>query len=199
MFFGFNRRQLGLKELPAPIVDQAQAAAQRCQSPISIISPQHQAVLAAAGQHPVGLFEVFGHQIVDHCADITFFASQGHRILVAKEPGCIEASHQPLGGGLFIARGAIELTRRKQAADAFALQGGPELGGRQVVVFDGIGRAQHHTVLQPRQGSQQAELQPFGQACGKALHVDLGGVAAFGFQKYLVTVLIGKAHDLVFN
>ena len=76
-----------------------------------------------------------------------------HRRLAAEVARGIEARHQALGGGFFVAGGAIELAGRKQASHPLGHQGGQQLGGGQHVVVDGVGGPQHHALLQPRQGA----------------------------------------------
>ncbi len=194
-----DRLLFGAVDLPAAVVDEPQFPAQRCEAPVGIVAAQHQAVFAAAGEHPVGLAQILGDQVVDQGADVAALAGEVHRGLAPHQAGGVESRHQALGGGLLVAGGAVELAGAEQAGDPFGFQRGLELGGGQVVVVHGVGRPQHDALLQPRQGAQQLQLQPFRQAGGEALHVQLGGVAAFRFQEDLVAVLVGEAHDLVFD
>ena len=199
LFFALHRLEFVLEQLPAAIVDQAKLTAQWRQPAVGVVTPQDQAVFAAAGEHPVGLAQVFAHQIVDHRADVAALAGEMRRLLAADQPGGVDAGNQALGGGFLIARGAIELASAEQAAHALGFQGWLELGGGQVVVINRVRRPQHHGLLQARQAAQQLQLDRLRQAGGEALHIDLWGVAPLRLKEDLVAVLVREAHDLVFD
>ena len=129
LLFALHRLEFVFEQLPAPVVDQAQLTAQWCEAAVGVVTPQDQAVFAAAGEHPVGLAQVFAHQIVDHRADVAALPGEVHRLLAADQPGGVDAGHQALGRGFLIARGAIELAGAEQAAHPLGFQGGLELGG----------------------------------------------------------------------
>src|SRR3546814_13637063 len=72
--------------------------------------------------------------------------------------GRVDPGNQPLGSGLFIARGPVNLAGEEQARQALGLQRGPELTRIDVVVLDGVARLQHDRPLQPRDRLQQGRL-----------------------------------------
>ena len=68
--FGADLFVLGLKHRPAFGIDQPDFASSRGQALIGVILSQEQAVLAARGQHPVGLRHALQDEVVHHHADI---------------------------------------------------------------------------------------------------------------------------------
>ena len=113
--------------------------------------------------------------------------------------GGIDACKQTLGGGLFVAGGAIDLAGKKQALDGAGFKVALQVTRVEIVVFNRITRAQDVRVLQTGDGAHQGVLDVKWQAGADAVGVDLVGVEALGFEKNLVAVFVGKAVDLVFN
>src|SRR3546814_2537512 len=60
------------------------------------------------------------------------------RVLIVHESGCIDASQQPLRGGLFVAGGAIDLPRKEQAPDGAGLQRRVQMARIEIIVFDRV-------------------------------------------------------------
>ena len=110
--------------------------------------------------------------------------------------GGVDPGHKALDRRLFIAGGAVELTGAVKPVDLPALQGGPQLGGIDAVVLNGIGAAGHLRLLQTGDGVQHLNLHVLRQGGGEALDVELLCVQPHGLHKELVPGLVRKAHDL---
>src|SRR3546814_9547393 len=101
--------------------------------------------------HAIGLGDPAGHEIVDQHADVGLGAvdhESGGLPLAAWSTGSqgrVDPGNQPLGSGLFIARGPVNLAGEEQARQALGLQRGPELTRIDVVVLDGVARSEEHT------------------------------------------------------
>ena len=111
----------------------------------------------------------------------------------------VGAGDQPLGGRFFVAGGAVDLPGEVQAADRFRFQRRLQLVGRGVVVLHRVAVAHD---LGPLQAGDQAEdrvLHVARQAGRDAVDVDFVRVAAFRLEEHLVPLLVGEAHDLVFD
>jgi hypothetical protein len=74
-----------------------------------------------------------------------------------------------------------------------------ELGGRAVVVFDGVAGPDDLGLLEAGDGPDEVILDLEGQGGGDAVDVEFAGVTALGFQEDLVTLLLGKADHLVLH
>ena len=71
----------------------------------------------------------------------------------------------------------------------------PQLGGVEEIVFDGIARAVNLNVAEGRYLSQCLQLHIDGQTAAETVKVHLVGVGAFGLQKQLVLLLVGKGDN----
>ena len=60
----------GLEPRPAGVVDQADAPAELGQAEVGVVVPEQQPVLGPAREHPVGLVDAAGDQVVDQDADV---------------------------------------------------------------------------------------------------------------------------------
>ena len=75
----------------------------------------------------------------------------------------------------------------------------PQVLRVQVVILDGVARAQDVGILETGNGTHGLELDIKRQAGGNAVRVQLVGGQAFRLHKNLVRVFIGKAVDLVLD
>ena len=179
--------------------DQADAPAERRQAAVGVVVPQQQAILGPAGEHAVRLVDALGHQVVDQDADVGLAAVEDERRLLLDLQRGVDAGHQPLGGGLLVAGGAVDLAGEVEAFDRLRFQRRVQLRRRGVVVFDGVAPAQHLGVLQAGDEAEHPLLHVLGQAGGDAVAVIFERVAAFRLQENLVAVLVGEADDLVLD
>ena len=113
--------------------------------------------------------------------------------------GSVEPRDQPLRRGLFIARGAVDLSGQEQARQPLRLQGRIELARIDVIIFDGVARPDHPHALQARDGLQDGELDFLRQRGRDAVRIDRGIVEPFRLQEDLVPVAVAEADDLVLD
>jgi len=81
-----------------------------------------QAELGAAGEHAVGLGHALGDEVVDQYAEVGLVARRQPGRLAPALQGGVEAGEQPLGRGLFVASGAVDLPSEEQAADLLGFE-----------------------------------------------------------------------------
>ncbi len=79
------------------------------------------------------------------------------------------------------------------------LQAGLELGRRHEIVLDRITGSNHRELLQPRDGSEKLRLHFLGQAGGHSLNVDAVCLPTLLLKEYVMPLLMGKLHKLVFD
>ena len=110
-----QRRRFLLEGRGAPARHAAQPHSLAGEPLVGVIGAEPQTILGPAGEHPIGLAHAAAHQIVDQHADIGLGAVQAERRPAAagQEPGVQPCNHA-LGGGLLIARGAIDLPGEEQ-------------------------------------------------------------------------------------
>ena len=184
---------------PAGVVHQPQLAAGFGQAQVGVVFAQLQAELGAAGEHAVGLGHALGHQVIHQHAQV--------RLITPRQPGVaplhlkcrVHRGIKPLRRGLFIAGRAVDLAGKEQALNGPCLEAGPQLARVEVVVFNGITRPQDVRPLQAGHALHRGNLHVEGQGGGNAVGIELVRRQAFGFQKDLVRVLVGKAIDLVLD
>ena len=68
-----------------------------------------------------------------------------------------------------------------------------------IIVFDGISRAQHGGPFQTGDGFQHLALHLLGQRGGNAVGIDGGIIEAFGLEKNLVAGAVGETHHFVLD
>ena len=166
------------------------------QALVGVVLPVQKPVFRARGHDAVGLVRALGDQIVDERADIAVRPLQDHRRLALELQRRVDARHEALHRGLLIARRAVELPRAVEAGDLFALERRQKLGRVDAGIFDGVGRAHHLRMLEPRDRVQHVELHILRQAGRQTLDVHLVRVQPAGLDKQLVPGLIRKAVDL---
>ena len=105
----------------------------------------------------------------------------------------VDAGHEALARGLFVAGGAVDLAGEVEAGDGLHAQAAVELGGVDGVVLDGVAGAQHLGVLEAGDGAHDLPLHFHRQRGGHAVDVDLVGVEAFGLEEELVLLLVREA------
>ena len=155
-------------------------------------------MLGARREHPVRLEAALRDQIVDEDADVRLVAAAARTPLVAATRARrIDAGHEALRRGLFVARRAVDLSGEKQPGDALRLERARQLGRLDEVVFDGVAGPQQHRVFEARQRVHEIRLHVARQAHREAVDVDLARVEPFRLEKNLVPLLVGEADDLV--
>ena len=80
--------------------------------------------------------------------------------------GGVDPRHEPLRGGLLVARRAVDLPGEEQPFDPLGLEPPRELGRLDEVVLHGVARTQQHRIFEARQ--RVHELQPARRAAGSS-------------------------------
>ena len=111
----------------------------------------------------------------------------------------VDAGHQALAGGLFVAAGAVDLSGEDRGRRSSCLERAVELGRVDGVVLDGVAGAQHLGVFEAGDGRDHRQLHFHRQRRAHAVDVDLVRVQALGLEEDLVRGLVGKLDDLVFD
>ena len=182
-----------------PWRDQSQRTGAGRQAQVGVVGAEQEAVLGARGEHAVGFVDVAGNQIVDEYADIGFVTLQNHAGLTCHGLGRIDAGHDALGGGFFVAGSAIDLAGEEEEGQALGFEGGANLTTRHRIIFDGIARPHQFGVAQGWDGANHLPLHIFGKRGIAALQVHFGAMPPFGFEVELVAFFVCKAHDFVFD
>ena len=94
----------------------------RGQPDIRVILAKQEPVLRSAGKHPVRLLGAAGDQVVDQDADIRLGPAETKCGFTQDLEASIDSCHKALGCSLFVAGGAIDLARKKEAAAPGASQ-----------------------------------------------------------------------------
>ena len=150
-------------------------------------------------EQAIGFLDAFGHQVVDEDPDIRLVPSQNEGRLLHQGQGGVYPGHEPLGGRLFVAGGAVYLPGQVEAADPPALQGMGQLGRGNGVVFYAVGRSQDLRPVEAGYGSEDPFLDLERQARGDPVDVDLGGLEPLGLEKELMAGAVREFDDLVFD
>ena len=196
---GLNAGEFRLHRGHALVAGEAKFMRQRSQAFVRIVLSQKDAVFGPRGEHAVGFFGAFRHQIVDQHPDVRLASVEGDGLFVPRGTSGVDAGHQPLARGFFVARGAVDLASEVESVHEPGLQAMLELGGGEVVVFDGVSGAEHLGVLKPGNLSHGAKLHVLRKARAETVDVNLTGVPTLRFDKNLVAVFVGKPVDLVFD
>ena len=138
---------------------------------VGVVLPQRKPVLGPAGHHAVGLVGALGGQVVHHHADVGLIPGQDEGLALLHVQRGVDARQDALGGGLLIARGAVHLARQVQPRHLQRAQALAQGQAVDAVVFDGVGQAGQHAVLQAGNGAVHGPLHVLRQAAGHALHV----------------------------
>ena len=197
--FTRNSIPLAAEAVPLSVAHQAQLAPFFCEACIGVVFAQLQPEFGATGEHAVWLDHALADQVVNQHAQVGLVATRRPRRLAAHLQRGVQASVQTLGGRFFVAGRAIDLAGEKQPVNLLGFKAALELARVEIVVLDGVARAQDVRVFQTLHGAHQVVLDVKRQAGGDAVRVVLVGGQSLGFQKYLVAGFVGKAVDLVFN
>ena len=156
-------------------------------------------MLRPRGEHAVGLLGAGGDQVVHQHGHVRGVAPGHEGIELLLPAGDVQGRPQPLGRGLFVTGGAVDLARQPQTGQSLGLQRAVQLHRVGVVVFDGIAGTHHDGMLQTGDGVDHGLLHVQRQAGGDAVGIDLRAVQAFGLQEDLVPFALGEARHLVLD
>ena len=183
----------------AGIIGQPDGMAKRSEALVGIVLPEEDAVFGTRGEHTVGLVDTLGDEVVNQHTDIRLRTREDKRRLALELQRGIDASHKALAGGLFVAGGAIDLAGKVETFNTLGLKGVGELGGREVVVLDGIAGLKDTGLGEAVDGTQGVELHIEGKRRREAIDIVGLRVPPFGLDEKLVVVLVGEAVDLILD
>src|SRR5439155_25466986 len=153
----------------------------------------------ARREPPVRLETTLGDEVVHEDADVGLGTPKLESFGSPRHLRRVDSGHQPLRGGLFVTRRAVDLAREKQPFDALALEAAVQLRRLDEVVLHGVARSQHDRVLESRERVDEVALYVPREAHREPVDVDLPGVKTFRLQEDLVTFFLSKPDDLVFE
>ena len=165
-----------------------------------------QSKLCPAGKHAVGLGNALGNQVIHQYAQVRLITAGQPcpaQIIARSSHGAalkcgIDASEQTLCRSLFIACGAVNLPRKKQAANLSCFKTALQGAWVKVVILNGITGPKDVGIFQPLHRPDQGILNVKWQTGGNAIWIKLVGGQTLGLQEDLVAVFVGKSIDLVF-
>ncbi len=169
------------------------------QAQVRIVGAKAEAVFGTGGEHAVWLGHATGDQIIDEDADIGLGAGEFDGSLVAGAVGGVDAGDDALGGGFFVAGGAVNLAGEEQALDLFEFETVTQGPWVDIVIFYRVAGLQNFHLRKAGHGLDEGLLDGFGQAGGDAVGIDDVAVQPFGFQKHLVAGFIGETDDFVLD
>jgi hypothetical protein len=120
--------------------------------------PQQQAIFRPAGKHAVRLVHAPGYQVVDENADVGLAAVEDQGRLALHPQRGVDAGQEPLGGGLLVTRGAVDLPGEEQPGHGLGFESRVQLRGRGVIVLHRVPPAKHLGVLEPGDEAEHALL-----------------------------------------
>ena len=85
-----------------------------CQSGISIVLAQQNAIFGTGSKHAVGLVYALVDQVINQYTNVSLVAPKDKRILPFQLSMGINAGHQTLCSRLLISRGSIHLTSQEK-------------------------------------------------------------------------------------
>ena len=194
-----DRLALVLETTPLHIADQPEPPARLGQAQVGVVLAQHQPILGATGEHPIGLGRSARDEIVDHDAEIGLVATRQPGVAALHRKGCVDAGEQALRRGLLVAGRPVDLAGEIEALNITGLQGRLEIARIEEVVLDRIARAGDVRLLETNDRAHQRLLDIKGQAGGDAVRIDLMGLEPLGLDEDLMRRLLGEAHHLVLD
>ena len=153
-------------------------------------------MLGTRGEHTIRLIYPFGHQIVDEHADVSLITTQHKGLATHNLLMRIDTRHQTLTCCLLIACSSIYLTGKIKASHTLGLQRMMQLCGVEIVILDGVSRAVNVGIGKSRNLTQSLDLHLPRQRRTEAVEVAFVGRLTLRLNEELVTILVGKRHDL---
>ena len=177
----------------------ARRSAQGREPQVGVVGAQTKPVFGPRGKHAIWLRRAPGDQIINHDAYVGLTSVEQKRGRAARVKRRVHPRHHPLGGGLFVAGGAVDLSGQKETWQASGFEGWAQLPGVHEIVFDGISRLYHAHLLEAGNGVQQKLLRFLGKGGGNTVGIDRVVIEPLGFEKNPVPGFLGEAHHLVFD
>lgn len=111
----------------------------------------------------------------------------------------IDAGHQALASSLLVAGSAIDLSGEIEIFDEFGLQSEGELSGWEEIVLDSIARFKDACMFKAGDRMKSLELDIEREGGREAIKIVGLSVPALGFDKKLVTRLVGETDDFILD
>jgi hypothetical protein len=111
----------------------------------------------------------------------------------------VQTGHQSLGGGFFIAGGAVDLAGQEKPGNTLCFKGMAQLTRIDVVIFDGVARPHHAGPLEAGNCRQKCDLHLLRQRGRDPVRIDRRIVQPLGLQEDLMAVALAEADDLVLD
>lgn len=159
---GFDEIELLLETALAFGGREAEFDGEGSQALVGVVVAEPESVFGAGGEHAVGVFDAFGHEVVNHDADEAVAAGEGDFGLAGGVAGGVDSGDDALAGGFFVSAGAVDLTGEEEAGEELGHEGRLELEGVGHVVFDGVAGADEFGFFEARDGVDGGELDGFG-------------------------------------
>src|SRR6266568_8997722 len=169
------------------------------QPQVGIILPQQQPIFCTRCKHAIRLFCAESNQVVDHDADIGLAPVKNKRVTPLYPESRVDAGDKSLPRGFFITGGAVDLAGMVQIFDPLRFEGDMELNRVNVIIFDGVCRTHDFDILKADDGAVKSYLDIDRKRRRHTARIDFDGIKPLRFDEGLMTILIGKAHDLVFD
>jgi len=181
------------------LADQTDFIAFLTQTEIGIVLTKQQSVLGARSHHSIRFVIFLRYEVIDQNADITFRSVHGKSFLPADFSCCIDSGHKSLHGSFFVAGTSVELSAGKKSLDILKFQTVLDLSGIDTVVFDRICITNDLHVFQTGDRVVHRILHIFRKRTRHSGQIHFVGIQAFGFNKYLMALLVGKSHYFIFD
>ena len=196
---GGNPLLLAEKIIVILLTDGSGLVADGHQPLVGVIDAQVQPELSPRGEHAVRFVNALVHQIVDQDSRVALRAADYQRFAALDAQRGVDARHNALASGFFVAGGTVDLPGQKQVLDLLRFEPRPQFRGLDHVIFDGVAGPDHLGIFEAGNRFHHGSLHVDGHGSRHAVHVDLVGVETLGLQEKLVVRLVRELHDLVFN
>src|SRR5467141_2126785 len=106
----YNGVALSIERTPTGIVDESELATRLGEPQVGIVLAQHQAILGTAHEHAVRLRNAARDKIIHQHPEVRLVAFRPPGLTALNPKRSVDARKKPLGCGLFVSGGAIDLT-----------------------------------------------------------------------------------------
>ena len=104
------------------LTDETYSVTVLAKSQIRIVLSEKKSVLSAGGHHSVRFSVIFGHEVVDQNADVSFRSLKYKGLFAEDLHSGIDSGHQSLRGSFLISAAAVELTGTEESVHISGLK-----------------------------------------------------------------------------
>ena len=194
----FEHFQLGFEAGNAFWTGQSNFNCEGGETLISVIVAEEEAMLGAGGEHAVGVFDTFSHEVVDHNADEAVVAGEDDFGLIGRKAGSVDSGDDALPGGFFVAGCSVDLPGEEESGEELGHEGRAELEGVGHVVFNGVAGTNHFDVFESGNGFEGGKLNVSGHGAAEPLDIYGLIVPHFLFEENWVRIFVGEADNFIF-